>query len=201
MRRRSLCKIAVLAAGYLMMAAQSQASVLITALETGPNVDISGSGTLNTNDMTFLGGPIATSSFVNPVTGNIIVGIPGQIEVYSTITGPATFGTLPVTTSDAEGGDLFGVLPDSSALVVPAGYTSNDPLNGVMSFFGATFASLGMTPGTYTWTWGSGANEDSLTLQIGPEAVVPTPFTLGLMMTGVTGIFFSSKRNKRRNSA
>jgi hypothetical protein len=36
-----------------------------------------------------------------------------------------------------------------------------------MTFNSATFGSLGVIPGTYTWTWGTGANQN-FTLQIGP---------------------------------
>jgi len=35
-----------------------------------------------------------------------------------------------------------------------------------MTFNNATLASLGVTPGTYVWTWGDGANQ-RFTLRIG----------------------------------
>jgi hypothetical protein len=37
-----------------------------------------------------------------------------------------------------------------------------------MTFTGQTFINLGVTPGTYTYTWGTGLNADSMTLQVGP---------------------------------
>jgi hypothetical protein len=43
-----------------------------------------------------------------------------------------------------------------------------------MVFLG-TLDSLGITPGTYVRNWGSGANADSLTLQINSPGPVPVP--------------------------
>ena len=43
-----------------------------------------------------------------------------------------------------------------------------------MTFNNATFASLGLTPGTYVWTWGAGANQN-FTLQIGSLSVPGVP--------------------------
>jgi hypothetical protein len=59
----------------------------------------------------------------------------------------------------------------------------------------ATFASLGLTPGTYVWTWGSGIHADSFTLQIGPTNGVPeTGSTIALMLGAVgTLIAFRQK--------
>jgi hypothetical protein len=64
-------------------------------------------------------------------------------------------------------------------------------------YAGATFASLGVTPGTYVWAWGSAATADSLTLQIGPAAV-PEPVSLSLLAVGVAGL---AVRHWRRRTA
>ena len=50
---------------------------------------------------------------------------------------------------------------------VPLGYTSG-VISSVNVYNSATFASKGYTPGTYTWTWGSGATSGTLIIQIGP---------------------------------
>ena len=53
-----------------------------------------------------------------------------------------------------------------NAVTVPIGYTSGF-LSGTSTYVGKTFATLGITPGTYTYTWGSGPNASSIILQIG----------------------------------
>ena len=58
---------------------------------------------------------------------------------------------------------------------MPAGYNSGDLLNGSSTFTGATFASLGVTPGTYIWSWGveEEGTADSFILNIGGTSTVP----------------------------
>jgi hypothetical protein len=51
--------------------------------------------------------------------------------------------------------------------LVPQGYMSGAALSDSMTFNNATFASLGVTPGTYVWTWGTGLANQNFTLQIG----------------------------------
>jgi hypothetical protein len=62
-------------------------------------------------------------------------------------------------------------------LVVPVGYVSGNALSNSMTFNNATLDSLGVTPGTYVWTWGDGANQ-RFTLRIGAAGcpMVALPF-------------------------
>ena len=70
---------------------------------------------------------------------------------------------------------------------MPEDYTSGDPLTNSMTFNNATFASLGVTPGTYTWTWGTGANQN-FTLII-PRGTVPDGgSTVSLLGFGLLGL-------------
>jgi hypothetical protein len=62
----------------------------------------------------------------------------------------------------------------STFLLVPQGYASGAALSDSMTFNNATFASLGVTPGTYVWTWGDGADQN-FTLQIGSVGVPGVP--------------------------
>jgi hypothetical protein len=72
---------------------------------------------------------------------------------------------------------MVGIVATSSSqfngvlLFVPRGYVSGNPLSDSATYSGQTFATLGVTPGTYVWTWGSGANQN-FTLKI-LSAIVP----------------------------
>jgi hypothetical protein len=69
-----------------------------------------------------------------------------------------SFGTgRPATANcgdrDLAGIDIFGGL--DADLGVPQSYVSGNPLLGTSTYDNAIFASLGVTPGTYVWTWGA----------------------------------------------
>ena len=53
---------------------------------------------------------------------------------------------------------------------MPQGYVFGTALADTATWADATFSSLGVTPGVYEWTWGSGAHADSFTLEIGAGA-------------------------------
>ena len=52
--------------------------------------------------------------------------------------------------------------------------SSGTPLSDHAIYDGQTFASLGVTPGTYEWMWGTGANQN-FTLIIGVAVGAPVP--------------------------
>ena len=56
------------------------------------------------------------------------------------------------------------------------------------TFHGATFSSLGVTPGTYERTWGTGPNQ-SFTLRIGGAAVPDSDSSFGLSFVAVSDLF------------
>jgi VPDSG-CTERM motif len=70
---------------------------------------------------------------------------------------------------------------------VPTGYVSGAALSDDMTFNNATFASLGVTPGTYVWTWGDGANQ-RFTLIIGGVGVPDGGWTVSLLGFGLLGL-------------
>jgi hypothetical protein len=62
-------------------------------------------------------------------------------------------------------------------LSVPTGYVSGTALSDTAIYSGTTLAALGVTPGTYVWTWGTTANQN-FTLQIPPFPPVFPPATI-----------------------
>jgi hypothetical protein len=88
-------------------------------------------------------------------------------------------------------------MASSGILSVPMGYVSGAALSDSMTFNNATFASLGLTLGTYEWTWGTGMNADSYTLQIGPAGAVPDAGST-LSLLGFASLGLVALRRKLR---
>jgi hypothetical protein len=60
----------------------------------------------------------------------------------------------------------------------------------------ATLSSLGLTPGTYTWAWGNGADADSFVIDI-KATTVPEPASLALLATSVLGLGTARRLTRR----
>jgi len=66
-------------------------------------------------------------------------------------------------------------------------------LSSTSTWIGKTFSTLGVTPGTYDWTWGTGGNADSARLVIGNA---PEPATLALLAAGLAGLARARRRGR-----
>ena len=106
-----------------------------------------------------------------------------------------------MTAANASGsGDTVGIWGSGIQLFIPAGYVSGNPLSDSATWDNATFSSLGATPGTYIWNWGSGATADSFTLNIGAVAVPSPSIGRGLpVLLAVGGILFGAKLLERKS--
>jgi len=67
-------------------------------------------------------------------------------------------------------------------------FLDKDPLTNSMTFDNATFASLGVTPGTYEWTWGTGLRNQNFTLIIGGAGVPDGGSTVSLLGFALLGL-------------
>jgi hypothetical protein len=83
---------------------------------------------------------------------------------------------------------MVGISGFFDRLVVPQGYISGAPLSDSMIFNNATFASLGVTPGTYEWTWGTGLPNQNFTLIIGGAGVPDGGSTVSLLGCALIGM-------------
>ena len=162
----------------------------ITLEQIGSNVVANGSGAINLTGLTFAGGAAIGGGGIQASAGQIITGSPGSARAYTGLNGPTSFGSGGLFDASTSSGDLFGRFPTQfgGPLFVPEGYTSGDPLTNSMTFNNATFASLGVTPGTYVWTWGTGLPNQNFTLIIGRAGVPDGGSTVSLLGFALLGL-------------
>jgi hypothetical protein len=68
---------------------------------------------------------------------------------------------------------------------VPTGYLSGSALSDTSTYADETLSTLGVTLGTYEWTWGTGADQN-FTLVIGVPVPEPaSSLLLGAAMAGL----------------
>jgi PEP-CTERM motif len=167
-----------------------QAAYVVTLQQVGANVVATGSGAIDLTDLTLFNPSTTTATAgVVPNRGLIVTGqISALVNLYDGYAGPTTIGSGGVIVASSGSGQQVGIqgLPDgfsAPVLTVPVGYLSDASLSDTSTYNNRTFASLGVTPGTYVWTWGTGAHADSFTLE-----TVPEPASLGMLALGLAGL-------------
>jgi PEP-CTERM motif len=175
------------------------AAYVVTIKQEGPNVVTTGSGSIDLADLTFLGNGFDFSDYMAPAGAVIDTGL-GAFSFYSgVLQGPPNFGDGLVTYASSASGDFVSLDRVVSEIFVPGlegEYKSGSPISGSSAIYDdATFASLGITPGVYVWTWGSGAGADSFTID-----AVPEPSTWALLGVGFLGLAAVGMRRRGRRT-
>ncbi len=200
--RQIVIAVAV-ATGFMAVSGQSRAGIVIDVSQVGTNVVATGGGTIDLTDLTlavsFLDVPFLG---IDPAIGVINMGGPTNsalVNVYTGFTGPSSFGTgsgAPITSGS---GDRFGIndvhqdgLP---GLTLPVGYVTGTELTAADTYNDQSLLTLGLTPGTYTWTWGTGSHADFFTVQIVPE---PSSLTMAAIAAGLLGGLAVYRRRRNR---
>lgn len=176
--------IALAAAVLLTSVAANATPYVMRLVQQGSSVVAMGNGAFDVSGLTpdLIGFPAG----MNPSFGEILVGNgSGGFDAYITpLTGPGSFGTGGITDASSESGDVGTISAGVGGVGVPIGYVSGTAIAGTATWDNATFASLGVTPGTYIWTWGTGADQ-SFTLMIGGPISAPEPAALGIFGLGL----------------
>jgi len=190
-------RIGLMVSTFSLASTPVDAALVINLQEIGSDVVATGSGTANLTGLTFQF-PAGGTAIIHPSIANIAIGGPNGVEWYSSITTPANFGSGGPSVPNTVTGLRWGVAGNS--LVLPTGYLSGDSLSSTATWNNTTLAELGVTPGTYTWTWGSGVDEDSLTLNAVGASAIPEPSSL--VFVGLACFGFATrarKKNLRKN--
>jgi hypothetical protein len=141
-----------------------------------------------------ISGPVGRLS---PNDGELVIGSGVEGFYGGPVSGSANFGSGGQTLSSSNTGGPVEISP-RSFLGVPSGYVSDSPLSETSTYLSQTFSSLGVTPGTYKWTWGSGANQN-FTLVV--ESAVPEPSTWAMLLLGFAGLGYAGYRKTRCDNA
>jgi PEP-CTERM motif len=177
-------EIASLGAAMLigLSAPSAEAGYVVDLTQQGSDVVATGSGPIDLTGLSFGGSLTNDLANITPSFGGIHTGptLPVNVDTYTGITGPTSFGSGFESFPSSGSGDFVGV-EQGFFLIVPLGYVSGNPLSDTSTYSSQTFSSVGVTPGTYKWTWGPGANQN-FTLVIG--TVVPEPSTWAMMALG-----------------
>ena len=110
--------VAVLGLGCL----PAQASLFtFNVTEQSGNVDVSGFGSVDLTGLSFNQTVLAPASAIDPGTGALVVGGFSNSNIYTGLSGPASFGSggTTLTSNPTDASDIVGVISQNSFLVVP----------------------------------------------------------------------------------
>ena len=177
-----------LVAATLCTAGVVQAAYTVNITQVGTDVIANGQGSLDLTGLTqgsvtWFALVCGTGPALN--AGELLVGTSGQFDVYydnSAVSGPVTFGPGACFNADGASGDRVGLFAGDlgnstyKQINVPQGYVFGTQLTSTATWTNQTIAGLGLTPGTYTWTWAA----DSFTLIIagGSAGLMVTPTSI-----------------------
>lgn len=170
---------------------------VVTLQEQGSDVVAVGSGAFDLTGLvhSVFSTPPYFSPILLPSVGTMQIGAPRYDGwTFKGIKGPASFGSVGMAPTPIGSGDTvwvraeYGFTNEFYAIGVPHAYISGRPLSSSATWENASFASLGVNPGAYIWTWGDGA-EQSFTLQIGPLGPGGNPPAVPVSEPTTAGMF------------
>lgn len=192
-------------ASLVLSAPSAYATYSVYLYQNGNNVDATGTGSINLTGLTdtFASGQNKGGG-LDPSDSNIGMGSVASVEMwFGDISGPGNFGSGHGAYASSSSGDplFLGPVGSDGFLFLPQGYTSGTTLANTDIFDNTTLTALGVTTGTYTWTWGNGAGEFILYAGESPfssstPSATPEPSAWALFGTGFL-ILMGAARKKR----
>jgi hypothetical protein len=194
----------LLAAPAALLLLQGQAKAILTynIFESGGNVVVQTSGSLDLNGATLstTSANCARTGAIISVIANICTGPNNPGTIYK-ITGPTSFNGTVLTPPDAASsvsGAATVLNGISGDFLIDSAYTSNNPIVSSAIFNGKTLASIGFTTTGLIGTWTLDGTSETIQVILGaPAAAVPGP----LPLLGAGAAFGWSRRLRKRIAA
>ncbi len=177
----------------------AQAAFVYTFTQVGSDVHLSGTGAIDFIDLGHFSSAFSHGVYTDPSHGIIASGPDGGwIFVYEGVSGPASFGPgssniLATHTT----GDFLYIGAVGHSIAFSSDYLLGNLMTNSAIYEGQSFASMGLTPGSYVYTWGSGEHADSLTVAVLVGDPIPEPGSVALAGIGLAGLLFCRWRNLR----
>ncbi|MCT0229879.1 hypothetical protein KQ306_03245 [Synechococcus sp. CS-1324] len=202
-RLKQLAPLLAVPAALLLTPGKADAILTYNIFQSGADVVVSASGSLNTAAATTVTSIDSTgvNGFIRRSIARILTGTGAPLTTYS-ISGPTSFlGTLS-TFANAGGnttGFTTGLFGATSQFGI-ASYTSGDSIVSSATFAGTTLAALGLTTPGLVGTWnllgGENISVDTIEVIVGAPTAVPGP----LPLLGAAAAFGWSRRLRNRIS-
>jgi len=167
------CALAVICSTSCQTA---EGDIFIEMYQIRNDVVVSSSGTIDTTNLELVATRESSGGVIRPAAAGsqnalVLTGPSFSLtsnplfDAYSnpnleTAVGPSSFGTGVIASPDFGSGDLHGFVADregdsgsAPSIMVPAGYVSGDSISSSMTYLNTSFADLGVTEGTYTWSF------------------------------------------------
>ncbi len=152
-KRRFLVAIAIAIPVMLLgFVSPAHADFVETVNQVGSNVVATGSGTFDLAALTLVGSGAISAAHIQPDSAILVSGV-GPFDLYDSVSGPSSFGSGGATAANASSGDTVAIAGFFEEIAVPEGYLSGTLLSDTATWDNATFSSLGLTAGTYVWTY------------------------------------------------
>jgi len=171
----------------------AHASYTAYIFQSGSDVVATGSGSLDFSNLVFNVSGSCTPG-VSAATIGLSLGTNNGpcTEYVGTITGPASWGAGSLTFTSSGSGP--NVVITSSSIAVPLAYVSGAALGtSTATFLSNTLAGLGLTIGTYTYSWGT-TNPDTFTVNINTSSPESSSAPLTLAGLGVISLLMWKRR-------
>ena len=175
-----------------LFSVQPAQAYTVTLQQMGADVVANGSGPVSLTGLTFSGLSGQDGALINPIFGVIVMGTTkfANVDIYTGLSGPTSFGSGGLNDANIGSGRRVGIVGPllGPFLFLPAGYISDTALSSSSTWNNATFASLGVNPGTYVWSWGTGLPNQNFTLIVGGAGVPDAGSTVSLLGCALLGL-------------